>query len=529
MRVGKSYKQHGVTGSFDAIVIGSGIGGLGCAGLLARHGKRVLVLERHYTAGGFTHSFKRPGYDWDVGVHYLGELGEGTFFSKLYRILTDSKLEWADMGDVYDRIIMGDRHYDFHRGAEAFAAGLTREFPGHEDEINRYVRLVQSTRKGGGFALGSQKVLPGLVQGLIRPFTSYAGRHIRRTTGEVMDSLTSNPELKGVLCGQWGDYGLPPAQSSFFMHCVVAGHYLDGAWYPVGGASRIGACIEQGIVDAGGLVLTNAPVERIVVEKGRAVGVVIAGGEEVRAPTVIAATGVRVLAGGLLDDESRSAAGLPAPGALPSPSGAHMSLYVGLNKSDADLGLSKTNLWVYPGPDHDANVAAFQTPDDPFAVVYLSFPSAKDPDFQNRHPGHGTVEAVTLAPYQWFAPWESTSWRKRGDDYEALKAKLAQRLQAVLEEQVPALKGAIAYTELSTPLSTRHFAAHPYGEIYGLAHTPQRFEEGRRYLRPRTRLPGLFLAGADVGVAGVGGALAGGMAAATSILGKNPLSGLSGR
>ena len=70
-----SYKQLTLDPSWDAIVIGSGIGGLTAAALLSKHGgKRVLVLERHYTAGGYTHGFHRPGYEWDVGVHYIGDV-----------------------------------------------------------------------------------------------------------------------------------------------------------------------------------------------------------------------------------------------------------------------------------------------------------------------------------------------------------------------------------------------------------------------------------------------------------------------
>ena len=74
MRV-SSYRQANVDDNFDAIVIGSGMGGLTTASLLARHArKRVLILEQHYTAGGFTHVFHRPGYEWDVGVHYIGQV-----------------------------------------------------------------------------------------------------------------------------------------------------------------------------------------------------------------------------------------------------------------------------------------------------------------------------------------------------------------------------------------------------------------------------------------------------------------------
>ena len=78
-----SYHQTTIDDAFDAIVIGSGIGGLTAASLLARHaGQRVLVLERHYTAGGFTHTFHRPGYEWDVGVHYIGQVNRPGFVKR---------------------------------------------------------------------------------------------------------------------------------------------------------------------------------------------------------------------------------------------------------------------------------------------------------------------------------------------------------------------------------------------------------------------------------------------------------------
>ena len=72
----QSYKQNPeILSDYDVIIIGSGMSGLTSAAILAKEGKKVLVLERHYTAGGFTHVFKRPGYEWDVGIHYVGEMG----------------------------------------------------------------------------------------------------------------------------------------------------------------------------------------------------------------------------------------------------------------------------------------------------------------------------------------------------------------------------------------------------------------------------------------------------------------------
>ncbi len=109
---------------------------------------------------------------------------------------------------------------------------------------------------------------------------------------------------------------------------------------------------------------------------------------------------------------------------------------------------------------------------------------------------------------------------KRGDDYAAFKERLSQRLLERLYEQLPQLRGKVDRYELSTPLSTRHFCHYPHGEAYGLAHTPQRFRQ--RYLRPATPIRGLYLTGQDIFTCGLGGALAGGLAAASAILRRQP-------
>jgi len=158
-------------------------------------------------------------------------------------------------------------------------------------------------------------------------------------------------------------------------------------------------------------------------------------------------------------------------------------------------------------------------------MVYISFPSAKDPDFAKRHPGKATVEVVSIAPYDRFQKWEDTKWMKRGEDYEAVKEELSSRLIEVLEREVPQIAGKIAYSELSTPLSTRHFGGYDKGEIYGLEHTPARFRE--RALRPKTGLKGFYLTGQDICTAGVAGALFGALLSASAILGRNLLGEIS--
>ena len=331
--------------------------------------------------------------------------------------------------------------------------------------------------------------------------------------------FTRNPELIAVLTAQWGDYGLPPAQSSFGIHAIIASHYFNGASYPVGGAARIGETIAPLIERNGGKIAVSADVQEIVVQNGQATGVKMADGRELYANLVISDAGARNTFERLVRQPQPILHDLERiPGSI-----AHLSLYVGVKQSAASLGLNGTNLWIYPSPDHDANFARFiNDPSAPFPAVYISFPSAKDPDFERKYPGRATLEAIVFVPYQWFAPFENSRWKKRGAEYDAFKQTLAQRLQQELERAVPAIADKIDHAELSTPLTTRHFMNYPEGEAYGLAATPDRFR--LRSLTPHTTVRNLYLTGQDVASLGVAGALFGGAIAASAILGRNLVS-----
>ena len=519
-RVAEPYQRHPVRETYDAIVIGSGIGGLAAAALLGRHGRRrVLVLERHYAIGGFTHVFHRPGYEWDVGVHYIGDTQPGSMLRALFDEITDARLEWADMGPVYDRVLLGDARFDFPRGEDALRAALVAHFPAEAVAIDRYFALVHEA-VAAMYDFFASKALPRLLGAVVMPMARRRFfHHSDRTTREVLESLTTNQRLIGVLTAQWGDYGLPPAQSSFAIHALVAHHYFRGASYPVGGAARIAETIAPVIRAAGGEVLSNAEVAEIGVEGSRAVGVrMAADGAVLSAPLIVSDAGIATTFGRLLPTPVAVRHGLRAAlGALP-PSTAHASLYVGLRGTARELGLERANLWIYPDERHEHTMAATAEP-AAAPVAYISFPSAKDPDFERRCPGRSTIEVLTLLPWSRFAQWQDTRWHKRGDVYDAAKQALADRLLEILYTHVPQARGAVELAELSTPLSTRHFAAHPQGEIYGIAHTPARFRHP--LLRPATPVRGLFLTGADVATCGVGGALMGGALCASTILRRN--------
>jgi phytoene dehydrogenase-like protein len=527
MAAGTPYKRARLDERWDAIVIGSGMGGLTAAVLLGRYGgKRVLVLERHYEAGGFTHTFRRPGFEWDVGLHYIGQVQDsGHIMRRAFDHVTGG-VRWQAMPAVYDRVHIAGRRFDFTAGLERFRADLKSWFPGEVGAIDRYLAAVRACNRASGLYY-AEKAIPApaaaVAGGLLRaPYMRWA----RRTTRQVLESFTCNQELIGVLTAQWGDYGLPPAQSSFAAHATIAEHYFDGGSYPVGGAGVIAAAMAEQMEQRGGSLVTSAEVERILVENRRAIGVRMADGREFRAPLVISDAGAANTCERLLPQDLTAVNALRSRLRGVASSTAHLSLYVGLSKSAEELGIAGTNLWLYPSFDHDANVArSAHSLDAPFPLVYISFPSAKDPDFARRFPGKSTIEAIALASYESFAAWDGSRWKRRGADYDALKQSLADRLRVEVERQVPAAVGCIEHAELSTPLTTRHFMNYAHGEIYGLSATPERF--ALRDLGARTPVRGLYLTGQDTATLGVAGALFGGVICASAALGKNLFSAVS--
>jgi all-trans-retinol 13,14-reductase len=518
LRIGRRYRASRLEGPYDALVIGSGIGGLTSAALLAELGWRVAVLEQHYTAGGSTHSYERRGYEWDVGVHYIGDMGAATTSRRLMDFLTEGQLQWAPMAERYDRFYIGGNTYEAVAGRDAFRENLLGYFPAEQTAIDRYLELLGEASRAMRTLMLARTMPPWQA--------AIAGPLLRRrlpgffgsTTWEVLRELTDDPELIAVLTGQWGDLGLPPKRSAFVMQALIARHYLHGGYYPVGGAWRMAETMLPRIRRSGGEVFTYARVEEVLLRDGRARGVRMADGHEIESPCVVSDAGVVNTLTGLVPAEVSRAHGYQQLLERVGPSMGHLGVYIGLEGTAAELGLPRTNYWIYPDNDYDGAVDRFVAdPSAPFPVVYISFPSAKDPDFERRHPGRATIEIVAPAPYSLFERWAGTTWGKRGDDYEALKTQLGERLLEHLYQKLPQLRGRVDYWEVSTPLSMQWFCGWNRGELYGLDHDPARF--GQDWLRPRTRIPGLWLTGQDIMSCGVAGAMMGGMASATAIAG----------
>jgi all-trans-retinol 13,14-reductase len=497
----------------DAIVIGSGMGGLAAAAILARtHGKRVIVLERHWRAGGFTHTFSRPGgFSWDVGVHYIGaDAVKPGMTRDVLDVTTGGTLSWTRMPDPFERLVFPGFEFEIRSGRERFAEDLARAFPAEAGAIRAYLRDVD--RAATGMVVQALRgTAPAPVAAAARLLFAGRLRLGRRTTKEVLDARFRDERLKAILGARWGDHGLPPSRSAFLAHAVITSHYLEGGFYPEGGARVIAEGAERVVREAGGEVRVRSEVASILVRGGRAAGVRLASGEELAAPLVISDAGARATFLRLLPPEVP----IPFRPALERAERgmAHVSLYLGLSASPERLGVRGENFWIHDELDQDAlwrrraEVTAGK-----ISHVYLSFPSMKDP-----HARAHTAEVVTAVDAADFQRWAGTAWKKRGAEYDALKERIADALLGLVERRLPGLESLVAYRELSTPLSTERFTGHPGGEIYGIPFTPERLD--MPFLQARTPVRGLYLTGADGLMLGVCGAAMSGLMTAVAATG----------
>lgn len=498
----------------DHIIIGSGMGGLTTAIWLAKAGEKVVVLERHYVPGGFTHSFARKdGFRWDVGVHYVGNVGKDGSLLDLFNFLTNKKLEWESIGEIYDVVIIEGRKFEFVAGKENFRMQFKNYFPEDHDAIDKYLDLIERSNKRANAFFFEKTFKPFLSKSLgwvIRKmFSSYSNK----TTEEALKELTSNEELISVLCSQCGNYGLAPKESSFAAHALIIGHFLEGGYYPKGGAPEISNKSIETLNAFGGKVYVKADVSEIILEKNRVRGVKV-GDTFIPCKSVISSIGVRNTFTKLLSEKDSERCAFDLRNTKPSIG--HVCLYVGLDRSDKELGLPKHNVWYHGSYDIDENLASSTMENVTDKFAYISFPSAKDPNWAKEQANKSTIQALSIGRYEWFSKYASQAWMKRGEEYEKMKKDFEIAMLNRLYSLFPQIIGHVVYTEVSTPLSTKHFSNYQNGEIYGLEHKPERFS--LPFLRPETKLKGLRLAGQDITIVGVSGAMLSGMLCAITIL-----------
>jgi all-trans-retinol 13,14-reductase len=464
---------------FDAIVIGSGMGGLAFASIMAKLCRwRVVVLERHFKTGSLTHTFSRPGgWTWDVGLHYVGELGKGTMGRSLFDFITDGGVNWIPMPDAYDVFVYPTLRFRVQKGEANFRRTLMDAFPEERANIDRYFHDLKSAM-GWAKRHFMAKAAPAPLSWVVRTVNRYTESLPLRSTQEYLEQRFRDPQLRAVVTSQWADYGLPPGKSAFATHAVIATHYLKGAWYPEGGAEEIARTTGAVIRAAGGDLLPNHEVTSILLENNCAVGVEVsvrkgkAGARsQFRAPVMVSDAGAWNTYARMLPP----AIPLPFRGELNTPPSGFevVELFLGLRRDPRELGFQGENHWIFSTVDHDEMYdRRNELLDGRAMMAYLSFPSLKDPKAK----GH-TAEVIAPFSYRALEEYRDQLWRRRSPEYEAAKNRITHGLLDLIEHHYTGFRDAVQYAELATPLTFEHFTAAPSGSIYGYPGTPDKYRK----------------------------------------------------
>ena len=497
---------------YDAIIIGSGMGGLATASLLTQlKGFKVLVLEKHFKVGGFTHTFSRHGYKFDVGVHYVGEMQPGSRSRQLFDLVSGGAVDWAPLPDIYDKFVYPDFTVCASSNRAVYINELVNRFPHERSAIHKYFKDIDAVNLSIQTKT-TASLLPGVLAAPVNAFNSAFNKLAIISTADYLNANFKDNKLKAVLVSQWGDYGLPPSLSSFAIHSLIATHFLNGAFYPTGSAETIAQAIVPIIKGAGGDVLVNHGVEEILVKNGTACGVT---GKDQSGTTfrftarhIISNAGIYPTFQKLLPENYK----LAVPGFTEELDASSISIYIGFKRSPKELGFQGENHWLHSSYDHDAEYAARNNPEGKPGFAYLSFASLKD-RLAEKH----TAQVITIASAAPFKQWQNTAWKKRGSEYEQYKERLTENLLAMIESRYAGFRDLVDYCELSTPLTVESFTGHPGGRIYGQPMTPQ--VVASRSFKPDTHVKNLYLTGTDILAPGVMGAFMGGVFCAARIMG----------
>ncbi|MBI3201572.1 MAG: NAD(P)/FAD-dependent oxidoreductase [Myxococcales bacterium] len=509
---------------WDVIVVGAGISGLTTAALLARRGLGVLLVDQHYVPGGNATIFKRPGYEFDVGLHYIGQC-EGGLFPRVLADAGAQPVRFRPMDpDAFDTVVLPNRELGVPRGIERYRLRLLEAFPAERTGIDRYVSFLAQQKKLEP-ALSRPSRLPGVL--LTSPLLL---RYGTGTLGAFLDSCTRDPELRTVLAAESGDYAEPPSRASLALHAGLMLHYLDeGGFYPEGGGQVMSDRLADAIEQHGGKILLSTRVTRILVEAGRAVGVRVVnkhlGEREIRAPRVVAGSDIKKLYLDLLGPDVvsqktirkvRSWEMAPALGMV----------YLGVRREALAGRTRNTNYWIYGSTDLEgayADTRAGRVSRDPMA--YISIASLKDPENPRvAPPGMVNLQVMGLAPCApeaWGVSEADVVTGKYRDNpvYLAKKRAYTDALLGTAERVFPNLRQHVVFEETATPLTHTRYTLSTGGTSYGLALIPEQFLWRRP--GPKTELEGLYLCGASLITGhGIAGAMASGVNAAAAILGK---------
>lgn len=468
----------------DAIVVGSGLGGLTAAALLARAGRRVRVYERHTVAGGYAQSFQRDRGKvvFDVSLHGLGGLaGNGLVRKNLELCGAWERLKPIAAPSQYRTVFPEHDVRVPQLDVPGYIDALAAHFPAEREGLARLAQEIADTHEE------YERLQAGAFKDLFRQPRAYPRvvRYSRCTQQALLDAFLVDPKLKSLFAAQWSYHGAPPSKVPAIAFVVSWAEYMHGgAFYLEGGGRALADALVGVIRDHGGEVHLRSPVERILVEDGRAVGVELKRGERVAAELVIANAAPAQVVNELAGPEHFPADYRARLQAL-RPSLSTFLTFLALDVDVRELGMDDYNVILTPSYDLDEAYARSAAGDVDNAELTVVAHSNLGPAATGREGGQLALFALS--------GWERWATLEKAE-YRAAKEAAMEGMITRLERLIPGVRRHIVVKEASTPLTNARYTGNPGGSIYGFE--KDLAQSARVRGMSRTPVKGLYLSSA---------------------------------
>lgn len=479
---------------YDVVIIGSGLGGLVCAHILSKAGKHVLVLEKEVQPGGCLQSYRRDGLAFDTGFHYVGGLDEGQALHAVFKMLGLTELPWLRLDEAFDRIRIGEQEFFFLQGYDSFTEALGAHFPDEREALRQYAGLLQRAEKEQLYMLSPQGALSSSV-GFETGAWQYLASHFRSS---LLVNVLSATSLKMELRKE----SLP-----LFTFLHGNGSFIESSWKLRGTGSLIADSLIRDICRQGGEVICRATAEELVEKDRKLVGVRCADGRFFEGDCFVSDVHPAVTCSWIKHSECMRGIYRRRIGALENTFG---MLTVSLVLKPRSIKYFNWNWYVY----RTSEVWTFYQDNTPVkGLLVCARPPEDGSDYLQQ------LDLLTPMSWERLGPWMQTHVGHRGEDYAAMKRRLADECVELAEQVIPGLRNEVVRTYVSTPLTYRDYTGTPEGSAYGLRKDYR--NPMMTLLSPRTPLSNLFLTGQNLMLHGIQGVTMTALCTCAEIVGKN--------
>jgi all-trans-retinol 13,14-reductase len=491
--------------TYDAVIIGSGFGGLCSAYILAKEGMKVCVLEKNRQIGGSLQIYSREKAIFDTGVHYLGGLAEGqnlNLYFKYFNLMQELKLQKLDK-DGYDLISFSndDKVYPHAQGYDNFIEKLAEIFPHERAALKIYIDKVKEVCAAFPlFNISSEK----------KDLTSAWFLEVDSKT--VVNSIFSDKKLQQVIGGSNMLYAGMEGRTPFYVHALVVNSYIESSYRCVDGSSQIARIMSKNIKNLGGDIFNYSEASKFIFKGSEIEAVELTNGEIIEGKLFISGIELAKTIDMVDGSQMRPAYKNRIKGLENTISSFLINVVM---KPDSFPHLNHniyhcTQPDIWSGPKYTQETW-------PETIGVFGTTSSKHPNFTEN------FTAMAYMRYEEVSKWAHTksiipnNINYRGDDYEAFKIEKAEKILSILETRIPNLRSKIQSYTTASPITYRDYIGSKDGTLYGVIKDYK--EPLKSFITPRTKVSNLFLTGQSLNLHGIMGVTVSSVVTCSEILG----------